>query len=144
MSTLETWTLKNYPDLSQRSSPRRERGAMSTSFPTSAESVDEWMQAINMARYTEQLKAAGITQARAPKKPIIQKSRRTLGSGGHERARARDAARVHAVCVCACASPLSHSRLSRLSNLHRCHSSAYSLTNSSSRWASACQGIGSG
>ena len=88
---------------------------MSTSFPTSAESVDAWMQAINMARYTEQLKAAGITQARAPKKPIIQKSRRTLGSGGHERARARDAARVPAVCVCAGASPLSHSRLSRLS-----------------------------
>ena len=80
---------------------------MSTSFPTSAESVDEWMQAINMARYTEQLKAAGITQARAPKKPIIQKSRRTLGSGGHERARARDAARVHAVCVCVRAHHLS-------------------------------------
>ena len=113
---------------------------MSTSFPTSAESVDEWMQAINMARYTEQLKAAGITQARAPKKPIIQKSRRTARAGTSE----RRGARACAVCVCACASPLSHSRLSRLSNLHRCHSSAYSLTSSSSRWASACQGIGSG
>ena len=76
---------------------------MSTSFPTSAESVDEWMQAINMARYTEQLKAAGITQARAPKKPIIQKSRRTLGSRGHERETRRACMR----CVCVRAHHLS-------------------------------------
>ena len=72
---------------------------MSTSFPTSAESVDAWMHAINMARYTEQLKAAGITQARAPKKPIIQKSRRAARSA-RAGTSGRRGARACALCVC--------------------------------------------